>query len=117
MNRTGHIIIAFIFIILSYFILGYFFKISPLIFQFAFSFVFGNLLPDLIEVGGKNLWNHRGVIHSKGFTKILFFFVMPISIFIALETSQVYFHITSLILGICLHNGIDSFTQRGWGRF
>jgi membrane-bound metal-dependent hydrolase YbcI (DUF457 family) len=116
MNKEAHIIIALLFIILIYFIGGSFFTIPTSWLQYSFSFLLGAIAPDLLEKGGIGLWNHRGFIHSKGFTKALFFFIIPLLIILSIK-SQIYIHLVSLSAGIICHNLIDSTTRMSWGRF
>jgi len=116
MTKEAHIIVALLLVILIYFIGGYFFVIPTLWLQYTFSFLLGAIGSDLLEPGGRGLWHHRGMIHSKGFTKVLFFFIIPITIFYSIQTSPVYFHLTALSFGLVFHNVIDSTSRLSWGK-
>ncbi|MCX6750996.1 MAG: metal-dependent hydrolase [Candidatus Pacearchaeota archaeon] len=118
MNRDGHIIAGLTFILLFYYIGGNLFEVKTSWLEYAFSFLFGNIMPDVFEPGGRiSSWNHRKWLHSLEFTKALIIFVIPALIFLSLKTSKIYIHLIALSGGIIMHNLVDSATRRGWGKF
>ena len=115
MNKEGHIIVALQAIIMFYYIGGSFFKIQTSWLQYSFSFILGSITPDLLEKGGVGLWHHRGLIHSKGFTKTLAFFIIPLLVILSIK-APIYIHMITLSGGIIFHDLIDTTSRLSWGK-
>lgn len=106
MNSKEHYTLAFILLIVIYFILNYFNLLSY--FGYSVSLLLGSVLPDMIEPA-KN-YMHRNYFHSKRFLKILYYLIIPTLILSILF--NYLFYIFFLIMGYISHLWLDSTTRR-----
>jgi hypothetical protein len=112
MNKEGHVIIGLTLILLLYFVGGNFYPIPTDWLQYSFSFLFGNLFPDILDSAHHPF--HRTIIgHGHKTGKVILFILIPFSIFLALTKSIIYFHLVSFFIGFLIHLGIDSLSRFG----
>lgn len=106
-NKETHFTIAFILLVIIYFLMNYLSLVKY--FGFATILLIGSILPDMIEPAYH--YTHRKYFHSKSFLKILYIILLPlliISIFL-----PIILYLLFLIIGYILHLWLDATTKMG----
>ena len=112
-NKETHFTIAFIALIILYFIMN---KLNLFnYFGYATILLIGSVLPDIIEpaVAKKNrkTWEHRQFFHSKRFLKSLYVSLIPLLILGIMFNIILYLFF--LVIGYVIHLWLDSTTKMG----
>jgi inner membrane protein len=107
MNSKEHFTLAFILLIIIYFILNYF-NLNAY-FSYSAVLLIGAILPDIIEYPKD--WKHRKFFHSKRFLRGCCYSLIITLVLGLLINSFLY--IFFLTLGYISHLALDSTTPRG----
>lgn len=112
-NRETHFTIAFIALVIIYFIMNKFNLINYS--GYAVILLVGSILPDIIEPAiaknNRKAWEHRQFFHSKKLLKNLYISLIPLLILGVIF--NLFFYLFFLVIGYIIHLWLDSTTKMG----
>ncbi len=112
-RRETHYTIAFVLLILVYFLMNKLGLFSY--FGYAVAILVGSVLPDVIEPaisnGNRKAWQHRQVFHSKRTLKGILILIIPVLILGMFF--NIFLYLFFGLIGYILHLLMDSTTKMG----